>query len=399
MLQRNIPILCEAYDGQWHKFLTQDAVGNSLTLLHGRENWNKYSSMSKDKCIEQVAALSAVKKSTLQLVKAHKMNTHEQICIKELHIKKGANNQLIVSSVADNMKYVHSVHPISRPDLFQKRVFDESMPKQMNSVIIEEDKYIRDSEGYKVKRKVKYECISVFAKGTVNNEDKQKKRGRIFGLQENENNILDVMFTSGQFQSVEDENNDNTSDTPENPVIPTLEDFLHSDKCLLLTNILNELTNSNHNKWGGKTVDDLFPGLLNNGQALYSEVTVKHLNIICVEMRCFIGRNWCSSNMVKAEIVNVIVKAFGGDTYIDAERRKKKVFNPETLTTACVNHIKSIDYPAEHIQIPLASLQQIKNRSKWRNNATVPLSSYIPGCDSNQTRIINFYSYPEYSRE
>ena len=75
------------------------------------------------------------------------------------------------------------------------------------------------------------------------------------------------------------------------------------------------------------------------------------------------------------------------------------MFNPETLTTACVNHIKSIDYPAEHIQIPLALLQQIKNRSKWRNNATVPLSSYIPGCDSNQTRIINFFSYPEYSRE
>ena len=298
LLQRNIPILCEAYDGQWHKFITQYAVGNSLTLLHGRDNWNKYSSMSKDKCIEQVAALSVVKKSTLQLVKVHKMNMHEQICIKELHIKKGANNQLIVSSVADNMKYVHSVHPISRPDLFQKRVFDESAPKQMNSVIIEEDKYIRDSEGYKVKRKVKYECISVFAKGTVNNEDKQKKGGRIFGLQENENNILDVMFTSGQFQTVEDENNDNTSDTPENPVIPTLEDFLHSDKCLLLTNILNELTNSNHNKWGGKTVDDLFSGLLNNGQALYSEATVKDLNIICVEMRCFTGRNWCSSNMV-----------------------------------------------------------------------------------------------------
>ena len=323
LFQINIPILCEAYNGQWHKFITEGAVGNSLTLLHGRDNWNKYSSMSKDKCIKQVAALSVVKKSTLQLVKAHKMNTNEQICIKEVHITKGANNQLIVSSVAENMQYVHSVHPISRPDLFQKTVFDESTPKQINSVIIEEDKYICNSEGYKVKRKVRYECISVFAKGTVNNEDKQKKRGRIFGLQENEHNILDVMFTSGQLQSVENGNNDNTPDTPENPVIPTLEGFLRSDKCLLLANILNELTNSNQNKWEGKTVDDLFPGLLNNGPALYSEVTVKDLNIICVKMRCFTGRNWCSSNMVKLKSSMLLLKHLAVTPTLMWKERKK----------------------------------------------------------------------------
>ena len=172
LLQRNIPVLCKAYNGQWHKFITEDAVGNSLTLLHGCNNWNKYSSMSKDKCIEQVAALSVVKKSMLELVKAQKMNMNEHLCIKEVQIMKGANNELIVSSVVGKMKYVHSVHPISRPDLFQNTVFDESAPKQMNSVIIEEDKYIHNIDGYKVKRKIRYECISVFAKETLNNEER-----------------------------------------------------------------------------------------------------------------------------------------------------------------------------------------------------------------------------------
>ena len=210
----------------------------------------------------------------------------------------------------------------------------------MNSVIIEEDKYIRNIDGYKVKRKIRYECISVFAKETVNNEEKQRKKGRLFGLQENEQNLLDVMFTSGHLQPVEEENNHNPQDMPEYPITPTLEGFLCRDNCLLLTNILNELTNSNQKKWEGKTVDDLFPGLLNNGPALYSEVTVKDLNIICVEMRCFTGCNWSSSNMVKAEIMNVIVKAFGSDIFIDVERRKKQMFNPETLTTTCINYIK-----------------------------------------------------------
>ena len=61
---RNIPVLCEAYDGQWHKFITEDSQGNSLTRLHGRDNWNKVSSLSKDKCIEELVSLSIVKRST-----------------------------------------------------------------------------------------------------------------------------------------------------------------------------------------------------------------------------------------------------------------------------------------------------------------------------------------------
>ena len=52
LLARKIPVLCEAYDSQWHKFITEDCEGNSLTLLHARDNWNKFTNMSKEKCIE-----------------------------------------------------------------------------------------------------------------------------------------------------------------------------------------------------------------------------------------------------------------------------------------------------------------------------------------------------------
>ena len=62
--ERRIPVLCEAYDGQWHKFVTEDKIGQALTKLHGRDNWNKVSSMSKDKCINEISMLSVVKKYT-----------------------------------------------------------------------------------------------------------------------------------------------------------------------------------------------------------------------------------------------------------------------------------------------------------------------------------------------
>ena len=64
LAQRNIPVLCEVYDGQWHKYITESSEGCRLTKLYGRDNWNKYSLYSKDKCREELAHTSVVKNST-----------------------------------------------------------------------------------------------------------------------------------------------------------------------------------------------------------------------------------------------------------------------------------------------------------------------------------------------
>ena len=118
---RNIPVLCEAYDGQWHKFVTEDKKRNSLTLLHGRDNWNKVSNMSKDKCIEHIASLSVVKKSTHELLKSTNIEKGKSIVIQEIRIEKGPCSELYVSSEKGRMKHLHSVHPTSRPDLYNKK--------------------------------------------------------------------------------------------------------------------------------------------------------------------------------------------------------------------------------------------------------------------------------------
>ena len=102
----------------------------------------------------------------------------------------------------------------------------------------------------------------------------------------------------------------------ENDNIITLDQYWHSDQSSVLSNILNELKNSNIDKWNMKTVEDLYPGLLTTGSTLIDETTVKELNIICIKLCCITGRNWVSSNMVKVEIVNSIFKAFDGDNFV-----------------------------------------------------------------------------------
>ena len=404
LLNLQIPVLCKAYDGQWHKFITEDAEGNSLTNLHGRDNWNKFSSMSKEKCIEQIAAISVVKKSTQDLIKASNVKKNEDILIHEIGIGKGSKNELFLSSATEQMKNLHSVHPLSRPDLYKKEQIQDdtvTQPVKKTEVVIVQSKYIHCPDGFKRKCKVMYKYTSIFVNAHGEQEERIKRKGHIFGLQENEENLLDVLLPTNNLDNAE--NDDLEMEVVENgiPQIgrPSLEEYLRSDKCSLLDNIMNELINSNPGKWETKTPEDLFPGLLNVGQALLSETTVKELTIICLEMRCVTGRNWSSSNMVKAEIVNIIVKAFGGDSFVEVDRRKKKMFNPETLSTCCINYIKSADFPQEHIQIPLATLRQMENKNAWLNNATVPLSSYVPvstTSDTHKHRVINLFSYPAY---
>ena len=173
------------------------------------------------------------------------------------------------------------------------------------------------------------------------------------GLQDNENNLLDVINLHRN-QNLDMDINDQEEDgvnEAENEQQRTLllDEYVKSDSCVILANILNELKKSNPGKWSDKSIEDLFPTVLTNGTSLPEETTVKELNIMCLELHCATGRNWSSSNMVKAEIVNEIVKAFSGNNFVNAEHRKKKLFNPESLVTLCVNSMKNNLFPKELI--------------------------------------------------
>ena len=103
---RNIPILCEAYDGQWHKFITKDKEGNSLTKLHGRENWNRVSGMSKDKCIEEIGSLSVVKQSTHEQIQNRIIDKGMIITVQDIVIEKSLKNELHLSSPKGKIQYI-----------------------------------------------------------------------------------------------------------------------------------------------------------------------------------------------------------------------------------------------------------------------------------------------------
>ena len=229
---------------------------------------------------------------------------------------------------------------------------------------------------------------------------RKQKNKKTVGLQENEESLLDIMKPQNTHD--EDLANTNADTFQARTEEIMLETILKSKDCPLLQNIINELSNTNPVKWNGKTGDDIFPDILTDGNILHKETTIKELQIISNEMRCCTGRLWITSNMNKSQMVNVVVKAFGGKLFVSEEkaRKQKKNFNVDSLVQTCTKILKNPSYPIEHLQIPLGTLYQKENRDMWYRNATVNMNCKIPICtDNGKETNIEFFSYPERSLE
>ena len=376
---RNIPVICETYDSQWHKYITENSNGTRLTCLFGRDNWNRISNLTKDKCLEEIISMCIVKKSTQNIVSNTAVNKGSEMCMPEINIEKQQNGSLHVWSGNKKMQYVHSVTPTSRPDLFEYEEIDDDTEISSTEILLK--KYINDSTCKTFK------CTSVFSQvGRAEQQQKKNKHSkRTIGLNENENSLLDILVTNNN-QGEDDIDNANTDNYVPLEDNLTLDNYLKSNKTPLLQNILNELQNFNSTKWKDTTVDEIFPELLTDGDLLLKRTMVKELQIICMELRCTTGRIWSSSQMVKSEIVNTIVKAFGRNSFAmrNEKRRVTQNYKPESLLWECTNLIKGADYPVEHLQVPLASLTQIELHKQWYENATTPLFGIVPGMTFQQ---------------
>ena len=92
--------------------------------------------------------------------------------------------------------------------------------------------------------------------------------------------------------------------------------------------------------------------------------------------------------MLQGEIGQVVIWS--------KQRLLKKLFNPKSLISCCVNFIKSNDFPKQHIQIPITSLWQIENHHKWFSRATILLQCFVLQSMPDEGRLMEFFSYLEF---
>ena len=109
----------------------------------------------------------------------------------------------------------------------------------------------------------KFLYTSIFDCNEENVKKQETRRNQLVGLQDNENNLLDVINLHRN-QNLDTDINDQEGDgvnEAENEQQRTLslDEYLKSDSCVILANILNEFKNSNPGKWLDKSIEDLFP--------------------------------------------------------------------------------------------------------------------------------------------
>ena len=69
LLKRNIPILCEVYDGQWKNVVTFNKAREPLTLLQmSKKSWDAVLRMSKDRMIQELMKLSQIMAGDLDVI-------------------------------------------------------------------------------------------------------------------------------------------------------------------------------------------------------------------------------------------------------------------------------------------------------------------------------------------
>ena len=131
---KGIPVLCEAYDGQWHNHITQTLSGGHLTKMYGRASWSHISKLSKDKCIEELSVDSIVKnvqRNAISKLK-HGFSNHEE---GNLEIIQGNNRTITLGTCTQKMSQIISVMQNLHPDLFSNSCKFLSKQSQSKSFI------------------------------------------------------------------------------------------------------------------------------------------------------------------------------------------------------------------------------------------------------------------------
>ena len=282
--KREIPILCEVYDGQWHNYITMYSDGNCLTKLSWRHKWQEVMSFSKQKCIDSMVGGCRLKPGDIELLSiSKKLENNQEItlgnvkvtCHITLPIERIVHKILTVTSqggvgyklpVLD--KFV-TVCKHSRPDLFCDQIGystchsyadPEGTPRRPppQSVTVAQEEHVDHTY-----------CSTQNQNEDNKRENLNKARSRkkkMLGMNASEDNILHLLDSATVAMILEDIDE---TEMPENVTSTDLLIYVLMDqRCLLLDDILTQLQYIDGIKWGTVGKEDLYPGLFTSKDEL-----------------------------------------------------------------------------------------------------------------------------------
>ena len=343
--EKNIPVLCECFDGQWANLAFKSEDGEPLTLLHLlNKSWEMASHLSRRNILLKLRNMSMIK--TVDLVSVTQLVTYGAL------IAQSGNITMSVCEKPSGKIY-YSLNSNGGHLVEKMLLCHVSLHKVRNIT----DKFGRNEKQYEL-------------------DNRNKK-----GLTENDIDLISTLQPDLFHDICDDFETENLG------YEIGLEDFLLSPKLQILQRILVQLREfGKSDKWSDYTEEDLFPHILMEKNSLMS-FTRHDIDIIIKEIDKVTVSKLFSPKDNKDTRAAKIAFLFGSGQLL--YNTPQKVPKLKQLAHDVVEK-----FPLPVLQSVYAGILHAKHKRIWKRNYTINMTAYIPVLDEH----FPLFYYPEMSK-
>ena len=343
--EKNIPVLCECFNGQWANLAFKSEDGEPLTLLHLlNKSWEMASHLSQRNILLKLRNMSTIK--PVDLVSVTQLATYGAL------IAQSGNITMSVCEKPSGKIY-YSLNSNGGHLDGKMLLCHVSLHKVRNIT----DKFGRNEKQYEL--------------------DNQNKKG----LTKNDIDLISTLQPDLFHDICDDFETENLG------YEIGLEDFLLSPKLQILQRILVQLREyGKSDKWSDYTEEDLFPHILMEKNSLMS-FTRHDIDIIIKEIDKVTVRKLFSPKDNKDTRAAKIAFLFGSGQLLYNTPQKV----PELKQLA---HDIVEKFPLPVLQSVYTGVLHAKHKRIWKKNCTINMTAYIPVLDEH----FPLFYYPEMSK-
>ena len=387
---RNASVLCEVYDGQFHKLLVRSQSGKPLTRIQNMHDHFKTVMISNDRqdLLNKILPFSWI---------------DEEDVMKLCNLNFMCDNTIELETI--KLTFTRSYDGITRSN--KKQIFIESIPVG----------------GYSMKDFVTHfrpKIIEAYHK-KHDYESGISKIPSVLSTAEMQNLISGTKYHrrySNRYQHRLIDDSD-TDDSDDSEYIPSQSEFSDSDSEntdidnsmvteSTLTNvsvsstgqscikrILNQLKRlDNKHNWRNENVNSLLQQYMKDKKSL-TKLFMYEMDIINNEVKSTYGKELfkkADSKSVRIEKISKQLKKLPQLFDYSTTEDENENMEPDKLVAQCKKLMLSRKYPKDYLAAPVCEITHDENVLEWENASTVPVRMYLPFVDKNHI----IFNYPEY---
>ena len=383
--KRNINVLCEVYDGQFHKLITRSKDGLPLTRLQFQQDFFKRTMQEYDKrdLLNIILPYSDIDPDDISELYnlPFTLGTIElaSIC---LHMNQQGNTRSItISSI--------SIGNFTFKDFqtkFRKHLWDKLMnPDAPRGVAGNVNMFLTTSE------------LTDMIRGT-----RLHRQIQFNTQQSNDSETEEDSTDEDYFPSTEDEDSfevyeENSINISTISNLSTASTTFDGDTCL--QRILTELRKLRRNKhnWGSVTTNGFLRNYLSSNASI-SKLFLYEMDVINAEIFRSYGKSLFNSKDKKATRVDKIANQLAKipNLFILGNNDLEEQYSePSSLKMLCEEYVLSKLYPKEYLVAPVCELRHDEEVRRWERNSPVKLN-----ISDRQAGIQHIpFNFPEFNTE